>query len=54
VDYATGQIKASVRINKDVLPQPEGIAFDQEGNLSISTEAKKGDAAIVIFNLLKL
>jgi uncharacterized protein YjiK len=54
MDYATGKIKASVRIDKDVLPQPEGIAFDQDGNLYISSEAKKGEASISVFNLLKL
>jgi uncharacterized protein YjiK len=54
MDYSTGRIKASVRINKDILQQPEGIAFDAEGNLYISSEAKKGEAAIAIFNLLKL
>ncbi len=35
--------------NTDDLPQPEGICFDTETNLYISTEGKKGDGKICLF-----
>lgn len=53
LDYATGALKAAVRFDKDVLGQPEGISFDAEGNLYISSEAKKTTAMIAKFNLNK-
>ena len=30
-------------IDKDLMPQPEGICFSPEGKLYISSEGKKGD-----------
>jgi uncharacterized protein YjiK len=53
LDYATGALKAAVRLDKDVLGQPEGISFDAEGNLYISSEAKKTAAMIAKFTLKK-
>ena len=42
LDYQSGAIRFAVRLNKKLLPQPEGIAFDPEGNLYLSSEGKKG------------
>ena len=50
IDYTTGDVKAAVRLNKDILGQPEGVTFDASGNLYISSEAKKSEAMIVKFN----
>ncbi len=35
-----GKLKAFDYIDKEMLPQPEGICFDPEGNLYISTESR--------------
>ncbi|MCB0535238.1 MAG: SdiA-regulated domain-containing protein [Lewinellaceae bacterium] len=48
LDYKTGKMLAAARLNKKMLPQPEGIAFDQDGNLFISSEAKKGEDAMLL------
>lgn len=40
-----GQIEHLERLDKDLLPQPEGLAFGTDGSLYISTEAKKGEPA---------
>jgi uncharacterized protein YjiK len=50
LDYNTGKIKYASRLDKQVLPQPEGIAFDKAGNLFLSSEGKKGEALLVRFN----
>lgn len=42
LDYTTGAIRFTTRLDKKLLPQPEGIAFDAEGNLYLSSEGKKG------------
>ena len=39
---ATGETKTLYKLNYDDFPQPEGIAFDPEGNLYISNEGKPG------------
>ena len=53
LDYTSGAVKTALRIDKDVLPQPEGISFDKAGNLYISSEKKKDAAALLKFDLLK-
>lgn len=50
LDYQSGKIKYAVRLDKKLLPQPEGIAFDQEGNLLLSSEGKKGEGLIFKFD----
>ncbi len=39
----TGKLKSFQFINKDLMPQPEGICFSPEGKLYISSEGKKGE-----------
>lgn len=39
-----GKLKAFQFIDKDLMPQPEGICFSPEGKLYISSEGKKGEA----------
>jgi len=43
----TGVLKSYQAINKDIMPQPEGICFSPEGKLYISSEGKKGAAGNV-------
>jgi len=50
LDYKTGAIRYAVRLNKKLLPQPEGIAFDAEGNLHLSSEGKKGEGLVLKFD----
>lgn len=38
-----GTIKSYQEIDKDLMPQPEGICFSPEGKLYISSEGKKGE-----------
>ncbi|MGH2564905.1 MAG: SdiA-regulated domain-containing protein, partial [Ginsengibacter sp.] len=38
-----GVIKSYQEIDKDLMPQPEGICFSPEGKLYISSEGKKGE-----------
>ena len=42
-----GKLKAFDYLDKDMLPQPEGICFDAKGNLYISTEARHGKPAYI-------
>lgn len=42
LDYNTGEIKSAERLSKKMMPQPEGISFDKEGNLYIGSEGKEG------------
>jgi uncharacterized protein YjiK len=44
---AKGKIIEMVKLDKTVFAQPEGITFDADGTLYISTEAKDGAAARV-------
>jgi len=53
LDYQTGKIRYAVRLDKKVLPQPEGIAFDSEGNLFLASEGKKGEGMLLRFDLQK-
>lgn len=50
LDYATGAIRYAVRLEKKLLPQPEGIAFDAAGNLHLSSEGKKGEGLVFKFD----
>ena len=43
----SGQLKAFEYLDKDLLPQPEGICFDADANLYISTEGRHGEAAAI-------
>lgn len=49
-----GSIRFAVRLDKKLLPQPEGIAFDPDGNLYISSEGKKGEGRLLLFNYVKM
>lgn len=49
LDPSNGKLKNAARIEKDLIGQPEGIAFDKKGNLYISSEKKKENAAIFRF-----
>ncbi|MEQ1745745.1 MAG: SdiA-regulated domain-containing protein [Saprospiraceae bacterium] len=53
LDYQTGKIRHVARLYKKILPQPEGIAFDAEGNLYLSSEGKKGEGMLLRFDLVK-
>lgn len=46
----TGQLLYAERLNSDQLPQPEGITFDPEGRLFLSSEARGGQARLLVFN----
>lgn len=50
LDYQTGAIRYAVHLDKKLLPQPEGISFDSEGNLYISSEGKKEAGRLLRFN----
>jgi uncharacterized protein YjiK len=43
----SGQLKSFGYLDKDLLPQPEGICFDAAANLYISTEGRHGEAAAI-------
>lgn len=47
------KIQFAVRLDKTLLPQPEGIAFDPEGNLYISSEGKKDNGRLLRFDYHK-
>lgn len=49
LDYDSGAIKYVVRLDKKMLPQPEGIAFDSNGDMLLSSEGKKGEGLIIRF-----
>lgn len=42
-----GRLKAFDYLDKEMLPQPEGICFDAKGNLYISTEARHGKSPYI-------
>jgi len=44
-----GKIAHMEKLEKEVHPQPEGICFDQEGNLFISNEAKDKEGIGIIY-----
>jgi len=43
----SGELKSFEYLDKDLLPQPEGICFDAAANLYISTEGKHGEPAAI-------
>lgn len=45
-----GAIRTAARLDKGILPQPEGIAFDAQGNLYLSSEGKKHEGLLAKFN----
>lgn len=49
LDHETGAIKMAVRLDKKMLPQPEGISFDSNGDLVLSSEGKQGEGLIMRF-----
>lgn len=53
LNYATGKITCAVRLDKKLLPQPEGISFDAAGNLYLSSEGKKGEGLLLKFDFKK-
>ena len=53
LNHETGKISLAIRLDKKVLPQPEGIAFDAEGNLYLSSEGKKGEGLLLKFDFKK-
>jgi uncharacterized protein YjiK len=50
LNYQTGELKNVGVLDKKVLPQPEGIAFDLQGNLYLSSEGKKHEALLLRFD----
>lgn len=54
LDYDTGRVRSALRIDKNLLSQPEGMAFDAQGNLYISSEGKKGEAVLMRFDYQQL
>jgi len=50
LDYKTGKIKFAQRLDKKILPQPEGISFDKAGNLLLSSEGKEGKGMLLKFD----
>jgi uncharacterized protein YjiK len=49
----SGKLKHVIKLSSSVFKQPEGIAFDTEGNLFISNEGRKGSGNILKFLYLK-
>lgn len=49
-----GKLKAFDYLEKEMLPQPEGICFDKKGNLYISTQARHGKPAYIYEFSLKI
>jgi uncharacterized protein YjiK len=50
LDYEKGRIKHAVRLDKKMMPQPEGISFDPAGNLYIGSEGKGNDGLLLRFD----
>ncbi len=49
-----GKLKSVQFIDKDMMPQPEGICFSPDGTLLISTQGRRGNpAAIYQFDVMK-
>ncbi len=53
LDYHSGKLKMAARLDKNILPQPEGIAFDPAGNMFIGSEGKKGEGMMLKFKYEK-
>lgn len=50
---SAGKLQKLYSINYPHFQQPEGISFNENGNLYISNEAKKGNANILKFNYIQ-
>ncbi len=50
LDYATGELRYAARLDREIMPQPEGIAFDAAGRLFIASEGKKGKGLLLRFS----
>jgi uncharacterized protein YjiK len=50
LDGKSGKIIFAVRTDKKQMPQPEGIAFDTNGNMYISSEGKGGNGLLFRFD----
>lgn len=48
-----GILKKAMKLDKELLPQPEGIAFAPDGTLYLSSEGKKGTGVILVFDMKK-
>jgi hypothetical protein len=46
-------VKASYPLDPAVFKQPEGLAFDREGNMYISNEGRGGNANVLLYNYEK-
>jgi hypothetical protein len=47
----SGNIQYMEKLDKDLMPKPEGIVFDKNGNLFIASEGKKdGEGRILMFS----
>jgi len=53
LDYDSGALLHVYRLDKNILPQPEGIAFDRSGNLLIASEGKKAEGLLLRFDYNK-
>ncbi len=49
LDHDSGKIKFAVRLDKKMLPQPEGLSFDRNGDLVLSSEGKEGEGIVIRF-----
>jgi uncharacterized protein YjiK len=52
MDPKSGQVRSVQSLEKSLFPQPEGIAFEKNGDLWISSEGKKGTATLQLFSYL--
>ncbi|PHN07654.1 SdiA-regulated domain-containing protein [Flavilitoribacter nigricans] len=46
----TGELLYAERLSPSQLPQPEGITFDEEGRLYLSSEGRGGQGRLLVFN----
>lgn len=46
----TGELLYAERLDPSRLPQPEGICFDEEGRLYLSSEGRGGQGRLLVFN----
>ncbi len=47
-DYKTKTLLDVMKLDKSIMPQPEGICFDKNNNLYIASEAKKGSPHLIV------
>lgn len=50
LDAINGKVLQVYRIDKKIIPQPEGMAFDARGNLYIASEGKNGPGMLYRFD----